>query len=295
VTVDPNLKRPYGQEISGHVERELLTGLSGRVSYVYKNIRNDWAEVDLSRLPAYTIPFTPTDPLTGATLNLLTRAAGVPERRVFTNPTDPEYTSDYHTVDFAVNRRFRGRWMAITSFTFSWLNQFNDREQASTNALEAVDLGKTYRWRPNERLFGKERTTLWNYKLIGRYVFRWDIGVSGSYKLQSGLNWGRTLSISVPNAGTETVRVEPANANRAPNVGIMDVRLDKTFDLGGRRGRITGMVDVFNLLNDDVVTNFRIQSGSISAAQVGAVSPRFKEIIGLLDPRIVRFGVRYEF
>ncbi len=36
--------------------------LSGRVSYVYKNMRNVWGEIDAIRAPAYTVPFTINDP-----------------------------------------------------------------------------------------------------------------------------------------------------------------------------------------------------------------------------------------
>ena len=35
-----------------------MTGLSGRVSYVYKNVRNEWIEIDPTRAAAMTIPFT---------------------------------------------------------------------------------------------------------------------------------------------------------------------------------------------------------------------------------------------
>jgi hypothetical protein len=44
------------------------------------------------------------------------------------------------------------------------------------------------------------------------------------------------------------------------------------------------MLDIFNLTNSSTVVNYRNYSGS-----------RFKEVIALLDPRIVRFGIRYEF
>jgi outer membrane receptor protein involved in Fe transport len=44
------------------------------------------------------------------------------------------------------------------------------------------------------------------------------------------------------------------------------------------------MLDIFNLTNSDVVTNARNRSGS-----------RYHEVIALLDPRTVRFGVRWEF
>jgi len=293
VTIDRDMKRPYSQEISAHFEREVLEGLSARASWVYKNIRNEWDEVDLTRVAAYTKPVTVAD--TGAdgiagtaddgTVNLLDLnavAASIPQTRVYTNPDDPTYDSDYHTVEFALNRRFKDKWMALTAFGYTWLDQYHG-VTSSTSSLGAAGVGKSYNWIPNQRLYGRETSTLWNYKLIGRYVFRYDIGVSASYKLQSGRNWGRSISARLPNAGTQTVRVEPIDAHRAPNVGIFDIRLDRTFTLP-RAGRLTGMLDVFNVTNSSTVANFRITSGS-----------RYQEIIALLDPRIVRIGVRWDF
>ncbi|MBA2303082.1 MAG: TonB-dependent receptor, partial [Acidobacteria bacterium] len=61
VTVDPDLERPFGEEVSTHYEQEIREGLSGRASYVYKNLRNDWAEVDLARVNAQTVPVALTD------------------------------------------------------------------------------------------------------------------------------------------------------------------------------------------------------------------------------------------
>jgi hypothetical protein len=69
-----------------------------------------------------------------------------------------------------------------------------------------------------------------------------------------------------------------------PTVGIFDIRFEKAFALPSRFGRLTGMVDIFNLFNSNAVINYRINSGS-----------RYKEVIAILDPRIVRFGIRYEF
>jgi hypothetical protein len=63
----------------------------------------------------------------------------------------------------------------------------------------------------------------------------------------------------------------------------MDLRFDKSFRFG-RFGRLTGQLDVFNLLNAGTVTVFRTTTGTT-----------FKEVLGILDPRVVRIGVRYDF
>ena len=289
--VDRDLARPYSQQFAGHLEREIREGLSGRVSVVYNNVRNEWDEVDVARVNGYTVPFTTTDPGpdgrvgTGddAQLSLMDLAPGTPEERLFTNP-EAGYDSDFYTVEFAANRRMQGNWMLLTSFAYTWLSQFHDTT-SSTSALGTAFNGKEFNWEPNARLFGdngKEQSTLWNYKMIGQYVFPYGIGLSGSWKVQSGRNWGRVLSVRLPSAGTENVRVEPVDANRAPTVSIVDIRAAKKFTIRGVK--LEGMVDIFNALNSGTVLNFRTTTGST-----------FREVLAILDPRIVRFGVRVDF
>ena len=293
IEVDDNIKRPYSQEVSGHLEREIVQGLSGRFSYVYKSVRNEWEEIDPTRMAAYNVPFTfvdiGADGVRGTsddqTLNLLTVPAGTPTTRYFTNPTDPAYDSDFQTVEFAVNRRFNAGWMLLTSFGYTWLDQLH-ATTTNTGALDALAQGKAYNWRSNQRLFGdegKETSTLWNYKVIGRYTFPYQIGFSGSWKVQSGRQYGRNTSVAVPGDITQSIRMEPVTANRAPTVSILDFRFDKSFAFG-RFGRLSGMVDIFNALNNGTVVNFATTTGA-----------NYNRVLGILDPRIVRFGVRYEF
>jgi outer membrane receptor protein involved in Fe transport len=89
--------------------------------------------------------------------------------------------------------------------------------------------------------------------------------------------------VTLPNAGAEAIPAEAFDANRAPNVGIFDIRVEKAFEIG-KAGRVTPMLDIFNLTNSDVVTNARNRSGS-----------RYNEVIALLDPRTIRLGIRWEF
>jgi hypothetical protein len=290
--VDPNIKRPYSQQIATHLEREVRDGLSARASFVYNNVRDEWDEVDVARINAYTNPFTTLDAgPDGATgtaddreLQLMDRPADTPEERLFTNPSDPSYNSDFYTVELAANRRMQGNWMLLTSVGYTWLSQMHDTT-SSTSALGTAFNGKEYNWEPNLRLFGddgKETSTLWNYKVIGQYIFPLGISTSASWKVQSGRQWGRVMSVRLPGAGTESVRVEPVDANRAPTVSILDLRLAKKFNI--RAVRLEGMVDVFNALNSGTVVNFRTTSGNT-----------FREVLAILDPRIVRFGVRLDF
>ena len=71
--------------------------------------------------------------------------------------------------------------------------------------------------------------------------------------------------------------------DRAPSVGIFDLRAEKRLSL--RRGvGLTLLLDAFNVLNDAAVLNFRTISG-----------PRYNEIVAILNPRVFRAGLRLEF
>jgi hypothetical protein len=155
-----------------------------------------------------------------------------------------------------------------------------------TGALDSAGNRREYFYRPSQTMFGdkgRETSTTWNYKVLGRYSLPFEIGASASWKVQSGYQWGRTTSITFPGDGAQNVRVEPVTSNRAPTVSIVDFRVDKSVTLG-RFGRVTGMVDIFNALNAGAVTNFRTTTGAT-----------FKEVLAILDPRIVRFGFRWDF
>jgi hypothetical protein len=276
VRIDRDLKRPTSNELSTNIEREVREGISARASYVYKNIRNFWAEIDTVRTPAYTVPFTITDTFGGQTFQTFDRPAGIGADRLFTNPDGMD--ADYHTVEFAVNRRFSNRWMLLTSVGHTWSTMLHD-----TTGYGRLTSNLNYL--PARRLFGDdgiETSTMWNYKLIGRYVLPYDVGVSTSWRVQSGEQYGRTISVAFPGDGTRTIRVTPVTAFRAPAVSILDFRFDKTFNVA-QYGKLTAMLDVFNTTNSGVVTAYR------------TTAVNFQEVTGILDPRVVRFGVRFDF
>jgi hypothetical protein len=198
----------------------------------------------------------------------------VDQDRVYTSPEGND--ANFHTVEVAVTRRFSDRWMLLTSLGHTWSKMLHNE----------TGFDRFYSFRPARRLFGdefgREVSTYWNYKVIGRYVLPLDSGLSGSWKVQSGQNYGRTISVAFPGDGNQTVRVEPIDANRYPTVAILDARLDKSFRFG-RTVRVTGMLDAFNLANAGTVTAFR------------RTTVNYREVTQILDPRIFRFGIRVDF
>jgi hypothetical protein len=287
VRIDRGLNRPVSNELSTSLERELTTGLSARVSYVYKNMRDVWAESDTIRAGAYTVPFTINDPgpdgVAGTgdeqTFQSFDRPGGIGLDRVYTNPEG--FDADFNTVEVALNRRMLGKWMLLTSAGMTWSKMQHFSTTTPTGYTRA------YSFRPADRLFGdefgRETSNVWNYKVIGRYQMPWGVGASGSWRVQAGQQYGRTINVAFSNDGARTVRVEPITANRYPNVSILDLRFDKSFALPSRAGKVTFQFDGFNLVNSGVATAFRTTTAN------------YREVTELLAPRIFRVGFRWDF
>jgi hypothetical protein len=102
-------------------------------------------------------------------------------------------------------------------------------------------------------------------------------------RVQSGQNYGRTVSVNMPGDGARVFRVEPIDANRYPAISIVDLRLDKSFTLPKQAGKVTFQLDGFNLANSGAITSFR------------QTTVNYREVTELLSPRIFRVGFRWDF
>jgi hypothetical protein len=292
IGLDPGIKLPYGDEVSAHLEQQIATATTLRTSYIYKNLRDQDAEVDLGRLPFYTVPVTARDPgadgisftADDTMMNLVTRTTNVPFDFKRTTPGPaagtPPFDADHHTVEVAMARRLANRLMLATSFTGTWSTSF--LAESTGTAADAVAFHpQTFRWEPNQRRFGAVNTSAWDVKATGRYQFGGGVAAAGTYRLRSGYNWARSVTVALP-SGTVTIPAEKP-ANRSPMTSVLDLRAEKRFDFG-RGGALAGVVDFFNVLNAGTVVNFRTLTGF-----------RYKEVIAVLDPRAIRLAVRYEF
>ena len=164
------------------------------------------------------------------------------------------------------------------------------RSTSCGRATNAITGAGDVIWLPNRRRLGRQETTYWNYKVLGRYVFPYDFGLSASYKLQSGYNWARNTSVALPNAGSESILMEPLSANRTANVHILDFRVEKGFRIG-RGGKVTGMMDLFNALNQNPIVGFRTVTGPDTRSHRRARSSAARlAFVGLLNAIVPPLG-----
>jgi Carboxypeptidase regulatory-like domain/TonB dependent receptor len=294
--IDEDFKTPYADEISSAVEHQFWGESSFRVAYVRKMVRNAIGVTNAARTGQFTVPTPVTvgvqdfgGPVTGTqTFNVFDIPASL--RGVVTNVFSnwPDASYNYDTIQLGLNKRWPGGLFLQSSFDYQWRDELRGGNGASTINVttsplntDPLNVGFFQNVRPD--VSNRQKTTNWSARVAGRYVFKYDIGLGVNYRVQSGYGYTRIISAALPNAGTVQFFVDDLKNQYSDMVPILDFRLDKTFMVSGRY-RIAAMLDVYNSLNNNAVSNFNIVNGT-----------QYNRIIATLDPRVFQMGFRFEF
>jgi len=294
--VSPDYKTPFAEEISASFETQLPGESSARVTYVRKNLR-DAAPYYVSNLVTAwvgqnTVPVTRT--IAGETFSLVDVPDSLADQTSVAYANFPDGTFKYDTIEFAYNKRVSQKFFINTSADYQWRSDFrsplvSNNWDISTSPLSSEPIGgnggANYYVGANPAVPPRQETTTYHFQFLGRYEFPAQIGFSANYRYQSGFQYSRIIPdcscLNLSNYGADFF-VEPLKNNRSDNVGLLNFRLDKSFPLG--KAKISGMLDIYNVLNADPVTNFNLNSGAA-----------YKRVIATLDPRVFQVGVRLEF
>jgi hypothetical protein len=173
---------------------------------------------------------------------------------------------------------------------YIWRNELRSADIGDTGSnspLQTDPIGVFPQLTPNPAAPNRQKTTMYHAQIMGRYTFPYDVGFAVNYRFQSGFPYSRIIDASNTDQGLNLCNfecsffVENLDRNRSEPVNLMNFRLDKSFAFG--RTKLTGMLDIYNVLNADPVTNFNL------------LSDNFKRVIAVLDPRVFQVGFRLEF
>jgi carboxypeptidase family protein/TonB-dependent receptor-like protein len=294
-TIDPNLKQPYGDEYSGSIEHQFWGESSVRAVYVRKASRNLFGVVNIARLGAVTVPKTVPNPFDASkTINVLDIPAslrGVVQNQ-FTNIPDSDST--YDTMSLSAQHRFRRGLFIQGGFDYQWRDEIRSpgtggaisTSPLNTDPIAVYSFGSSYPLNYNADISNRQKNTNWQTRLLGRYELPIaGIGVGGNVRVQSGYPWAPVASIpgALMNAGTVNVFADNIENRRSDTAAIVDLRLDKSVSLP-KGAKVTAMLDLYNLMNSNAVTNFFITSGAT-----------YNRIIAALNPRTMQIGLRLTF
>jgi hypothetical protein len=296
---NPKLEQPMSDEFSASYERQLMTDWGLRLTGIYSRRSNSWRTTNLLRPPSvYTIPVTRPDPGPDGLLN----TSDDPGRSFtyYEYPTslrgsafvqnttiNTDRVVDYRGFEIAASKRLSNKWMLLVSYSgakanIPFINGLNTSEQASSVQL-ANDT-------PNDEINAANNTYESTFKFAASRVFPWDLTVSLNEEWRSGEPWARQVVFrggqTIPNI---TLRVDPIGSERLPSRNLMNLSAVKTLRLRGSH-KMELRTTIFNLLNANTVMNVTRQSGPSYKVPTPASS-----YPAIMAPRVVEFGVRYNF
>jgi hypothetical protein len=140
----------------------------------------------------------------------------------------------------------------------------------------------------------QETPFLTQWKGLASYTLPYGIRVSGTFQSLYGPplvatniynNGNRTTTTTLPRpftAGQATVNLYEPVSKYGDRLNQIDLRLTKIVNVG--HGRIDLNVDFFNAFNSDAVIG-----------ELGSFGPAWRLPLTVIQPRFVKFGVRYDF
>jgi hypothetical protein len=325
--VDPSWHSDKTYEVIATVEREIYTDFAVALDFTWRRYSGWWTnrryfDSTNSRLlergdfvaSPNPIPTSIVNPDTGEPVPLYEAAgrhiyvwdAGVENTdwRYATNHAD-DYYDIYIGFNLRATKRLSNKWMAMGSLT--WQDQRNYWGAETP-------LNPTSQWATDGELYayqigggsGKEpmRTfSHWMLKLQGLYQLPYDFNISATFNARQGHIIDEYIDIQdndSPNSADrqEDMLLRPRGENRLPTFWNLNLRVEKILRVGDF-GKVYLMIDMFNVFNSNIL-NRRLdyQDGRIyvhNTPPTMSTYARSGEPNEVLNPRIFRFGVRFQF
>lgn len=215
----------------------------------------------------------------------------------------PDYYQDYMSAELRMNKRLSNKWMFAGSFTLQTERRHYGTEGyddptnlwALDNKIYAPSMGAAS-GKINMRIFSH-----WLLKLSGLYQLPYDFNVSFAFNARQGhvMVEGMTIRDYNSPSGYDTdvwVYFEEFGKLRLPTFWNLNLRLEKVIRAGDY-GRIYVMCDLFNVFNADHLNRkYDKDHGRYYPHDGSFVQNATDDMANeVLNPRIFRFGVRFEF
>jgi hypothetical protein len=304
-SVDPGIKRPYTDEYTLGIDRDLGQALKLSAVYSYRRDRFQLGTLNTSGGFATTLTTRADagpDGIAGtaddSTYQFYDRTSAANQVLVTNDPTGVQ---TYKGIELTVNKRFSNRWQALAGYTYahtSWVD-FSVPNQTTPNPNFALNMNGPFAENAYQ-LNGQIGDRPQQFKLTGEYVLPfYDIELAANFRSQSGSVITRNIATRPTVGGTFNVNVPNAASDRLDPVTTLDLRLGKNLRLGSRS--IDAAVDFYNVLNANTVWDVRTLSGTLGFRQSGDPNgalntlPQYLSPAQVLAPRIIRFSVAFRF
>jgi hypothetical protein len=286
-TIAPNFVRPFTNEYTADIDRDLGKALKLSINYTYRQEKMPQATYN----PANVFSSTPTnavDPTSGIAYQYYDRISPT-NLTVVTN--DPTSVQTYNGVEITGTKRFSNRWQMLAGVTLGSTKISGVSVNVNPNSLINANGNITEQLGDRPYIF----------KWTGTYTMPFhDIALAANFISESGIDINRQINQRLSIGGTVAINLTPLGSDRIDPRNQLDLRLSKSIKFGGNRS-LEGSIDVYNVTNSNVVWDVRPLTGTINLRQAGNLTgaintvPQYLSPASVLAPRIARFNVAFKF
>jgi hypothetical protein len=141
----------------------------------------------------------------------------------------------------------------------------------------------------------------WMAKVSGMYQLPWDVNISGTFQAREGWRiphyfWLEDDSLTGVYSNGTWVYTQPVVNDALPTFYSLSLRIEKMIKIGDN-GRMYFMADIFNALNKLIVNRaYDAYLGDYYVdTNTWVPNPTNRMLNEVLNPRVTRFGVRFQF
>jgi hypothetical protein len=293
-SIDPNFSRPYTDEYTFSVDRELMANFKLSTNVTYRRERQLQASMNPDN-PYDSVLTKAVDPgpdgFAGTgddrEYGFFARTSAL-NRTIITN--DPKVVQSYKGIEFTLTKRFANRWQMLAGYTLS-KNKLDD---------VSVDTSPNFLINANGNITTSSSADRPNqFKFTGMYIMPWhDVILSGNFSAQQGPPFTRQISRAVGFATNQIINLEPLGNTRIDTLTKIDVRLGKQFKLANSR-LFEASIDFDNLANANTVWGVRNRTESTSfldpTTNVRQTLTQFLSPSQILGPRTVVLRGQFRF
>jgi hypothetical protein len=327
--VDPNWSSDKTYEIIASVEREVMTDFMVGADFTWRKYNNWWVNWPyeysytygtantnelMQRTDYVPAPHAVPTSFTGVELgdaagkDWYVWKAGIKDvYGWYATNTPSDYYDQYMGFDIRWNKRLSNKWMFSGSATLQSQKEYWGATYPLDPTNQWAEDGQTYAYsiggtsgKINQPVFSR-----WMIKAQGLYQLPYDFNVSFAFNAREGHILDKAISLTdttAPNAADtgNTIRTEIYGSTRLPTFWNLDLRLEKVLKVGDT-GRIYMMMDIFNVFNNNILNRqYGVNPGTLRwTATTGPLLTGVNALSGqpneVLNPRILRFGVRFSF
>jgi hypothetical protein len=271
---DPDVDRPYANEYSIEIERQLPLDIVVAAGYTRRDTRRNIGSKNLAVPRESYTPIQVTERNSGQQVTVYNLAPGLRGRFDVLYDNFPELDTTYNGVDLTINKRMSNRWMVMGGLSLG---------KNEGDIFNTADLNNpNYTFRRGVIEFDVPVS----FKLSGAYALPYGISLSANLQHFTGFPEQDTVIVSSNTVALTQVNqslvISPRGTNRLPDVNAFDFAVRKFFRLGSISAEPA--MEVFNVANANTVQG-----------RITTLGTAYHRATSIMRGRMVRLGLNVKF